>query len=158
MMAILGFADEFEFNVKGEDRVYKGTLREYTYKEKKELEKKHKKAQKVGLEAGKLLSKIDRLDRLIKLAEEEENTRHAYGFAKKQDELSDELTLLVEENQSLGDENEAFRVRLEACLGGDDKDDILALGEKYGYEEVFKVILEGIEEKKSKPKRGLKNG
>ncbi len=157
-MVILGNGDEFEFNVRGDERKYKGILRELTNKEQKELKKRNTKIQNDLNVLADLEEKLKRLKKLIDLAEAKGDTDEAYEYAKKHDRLSEEYEQKVKDFDSLDIIEIYAKQHLQICLSGDDKDDILSLGEKYGYSKVTEVILKSIEEKKPKPSKGRKNG
>jgi len=142
----LVFIEEFELEV-GEES-YKGTLRDLTKKERKDNEKKQKKALDLIKKSDKLVKEINSLNSRKEIKEKLNEWSECEKLLLEVDEKHNELE---ETNSQLENKNfneDVFKDRLELSLGGDDKKTIMEIGEEYGYQKVFETIQKDIMEKK----------
>jgi len=129
---------------------YKGTFKDLTKKQEKEVSKKFEKAKKQTGSLEKLFKEIKRVEK--RLAREEET-----GNFQKIDELEVKIEKLEAEAEKLNTSLEAddliesmFEERLNLSVGGEDKEAILKVAEEYGYYRVFQTIIEDIRERDEK--------
>ena len=107
-----------DFELEVGEKMYSGTLRDLTKKEVKQIEK---------------LSPTKELKQLKKLEREEGDI--------------DEINRLIDIVEGY-DTEKVYKARLDMSLEGKHKDDILQVGEVYGYSRVYQTIIEDIAERK----------
>jgi len=117
----------FELEV-GDDK-FKGYFKDLTKKQKKELDKL------IPMDDFKRMKK---LTRKLKTANEDE-------AAKIEEEID-----ALEEKLSAHDTDGIYKERLKLSISGDDRDDILKVGEEYGYERVLDTIISDIAQRREK--------
>jgi len=120
---------EHEFELTVGDDTFKGLFVDLTKKETKKLDKYSPTDE---------LKKATKLQRKIKVASDKDKAI-----------LENELDELLEAIDAY-DTEELYKQRLILSLKGDDKDAVLAVGERYGYNRVFDTIIEDISERKAK--------
>lgn len=150
-MQLLDLSNPFEFTLRdqeGNETLLKGTFRTYTKKEQDLAKKKYDGAVKDAKEAQKLAHKLQRLEKQIVIKEKLDDYEAVDKLYEQQTELEDKLEALGEDFDKLGDKG--LKERFNKCLGGDQRDEILALAEQVGYEVVYAKISEGVQEGKSK--------
>ncbi len=144
----LKIVEEFTLEV-GED-TYIGTFADLTKKEEKEVTSSFSNQKKNIEQMNKLLKQQAKLIRKIDVAEKQDKWTKIEKLESEKDVIDaqiDTLTVTIDDETKIED---MFKKRLEFSLGGDDKDNILAVAAKYGYERVFHTILEDLKEKNEK--------
>lgn len=150
-MKLLDLSNPFKFTLRdqnGDETVLEGTFRAYTKKEQETAKKKYSGAVKGAEEVQKIARKIGRLVKQIEIKEKLEDYEEVDKLYAEQTALEDELEALSEDFSKLGDKG--LKERFNKCLGGEQRDEIIALAEAVGYETVYSKIVEGMQEGKSK--------
>lgn len=151
-MKLLDLSNQFTFKLRdqdGNEREIKGTFRDYTKKETEEAKKRHKEQVNASEKMQKLLRELKRNERSIEIKEKLEDYKAVDRLLNQNAKIEEELILLSEEATKEGAGN-GLKERFAICLGGDDKEEIMALADQIGYDVVFKTIQEAIFEGKPK--------
>lgn len=147
-MAKLNFKDEFTLEV-GDD-VYTGTLLDLDKKQKKDVNKIGAVDRGKNDELKDIYKKISRLQKNIEISEKlddwDEVKRLQAALEREQDD-GEKLEAELGASDSI---ERMFKKRIELTLVSDDKDEILAAGERYGYQNVYSTILQDIKETRAK--------
>lgn len=149
----LDFREKFTLEIPlqdGTEEVIKGTIREFTKTEQKEIE--------ASLQGEKdSLKKLNKLIRKGTRLEEKINRRKETLEDEALDALYDELDIITDEietlSESVKEEDIAlkgFRIRFDKTINSDKKDKLKNICEEHGYQIVFKTIAKDVEEKKPK--------
>jgi len=144
----LKIIDNFTLEV-GED-VYVGSFSDLTKKQEKEITKTFDKQKKNIDKINELFQKKRRVERKILVFEKNNNWDDVSLSEKKIDSINKDiegLTVLIGDTPEI---EEMFKKRLEISLSGDDAATIMDIAKKYGYERVFKTIIEDIKETRTK--------
>ncbi len=132
---------EFDFDLEVGEDTYSGTFTDLTKKQIKEIDKMT--PAKALKESSKINTKIKRLEEKIANARELSNHNKIDEYYAKLELLEDKLLPLMNEVDTFDLDN-VFKRRLELSIGGDDKAEVLKVGEEYGYQRVFNTIMEDI--------------
>jgi hypothetical protein len=123
-----------------------GYIRDLTIEEKENFEADAEELRELRKTSRKLIRKLDRITRRVALAEKRED------FAALE-KLMDESVAIEDELDELGDAHDIEKLneaqakeRLELCLTGGDREEILELAERHGYVRVLEVILVSAQE------------
>lgn len=151
-MILLDLSNPFTFKLRDQfenEKEIKGTFREYTKEEQIKAKEKHEKAIKRGEEAQKITREIARNAKQIEVKENIKDYEAVDKLFTRNVTLEAKLEKLSKEvNKDSLDDGLVERFAL--CLGGDQKDEIIALAEQVGYQTVYAKISEAITAGKSK--------
>lgn len=147
-MAKLNFKDEFTLEV-GDD-VYTGTLLDLDKKQKKDVNKIGEKAKAKNDELNSQYKQVARLQKNITINEKLNDWATVKTLQAELEALQDSAEALERELETDTSIERMFKRRMELTLVSDDKDEILAAGERYGYQNVYSTILQDIKETRAK--------
>lgn len=147
-MAKLNFKDEFTLEV-GDD-VYTGTLLDLDKKQKKDVNKIGEKAKAKNDELNSQYKQVARLQKNITINEKLNDWTTVKTLQAELEALQDSAEALERELETDTSIERMFKRRMELTLVSDDKDEILAAGERYGYQNVYSTILQDIKETRAK--------
>lgn len=131
----------------GNEKDLKGTFRTYTKEEQLEAKKKYSDVVKNTEEIQKVARNLQRVAKQVEIKENLKDYEAVDKLYGEQMKLEDKLESLGKKVKDVGDEG--LKERFAKCLGGEHKDEILALAEAVGYEVVYAKITEGVQEGKS---------
>jgi len=137
-----------EFELEFEDKSYTGEFLDLTKKEKKQSKQMFEKQSKIATDLNNQIKKVAKLSRKIEIAEKQENWDNVEKHEKEKDAVEIRVNELSDNLDEISNLEEVYKRRLEVSLKSEDKDEILDLGELYGYERLHNVIAEDIAEKK----------
>ena len=138
---------DFEIQENKDSKVLKGTFRDLNSGELKEMNKKNKAYEEMvnkGVEAEK---KLQRISKLLTVAEKREDWEEVEELLKEQYLLEDELENLKNKAKPEDKEIEMLKWKFSVCLESEHKSDIIALAETYGYHKVQDIIFQDVIEK-----------
>lgn len=147
-MAKLNFKDEFTLEV-GDD-VYTGTLLDLDKKQKKDVNKIGEKAKAKNDELNSQYKRVARLQKNININENLNDWATVKTLQAELETLQDSAEALERELEADTSIERMFKRRMELTLVSDDKAEILAAGERYGYQNVYSTILQDIKETRAK--------
>ena len=151
---MLNLFNKFELkivSVDGVEETLKGTFRDYTKQEVKEIKENNKEIEKMQKEVFKLIKDARRLDEQIEIAKKLNKWDEVSTLTDKKYKLEDKMESYDDTKDKL---EETLKARFNKCLSGDDKDKILEYCEQLTYERMMKAIQEAIAEGKQEDKKG----
>jgi spore cortex formation protein SpoVR/YcgB (stage V sporulation) len=135
-----------------------GFLRDLTKEEKEDFEADSQELRELRKKSRKMLRELERITRRVTLAEK----RQDFDALEK---LLDEAVAIEDELDEIGDEHdiaklneEQARERLELCLSGSDRDEIMSLAERHGHVRVLETVMASAHEAETERLGKLKNG
>ena len=143
-MAKLIFEKAFELEV--QDKIYTGVLKDLDKSQKKSFDKKIQQNKTKAEELNKLVKRIKKLQRNIQVAEKQENWDKVETLENDLDHVELQAEKLTDELNDNNITESIFKERIVISVISDDKDEILSIGEQYGYQNVFNTIIKSTQE------------
>jgi len=147
-MAKIKIAEDFVLEVG--DKTYKGTFTDLSKEQKAILKKESKKVKSQMDTLQKLTARVEAVERRISILEKLEKWDEVLELEKEKEKLTEEQAKLIETIEENDGIEAVFKKRLELSIQSDEKEEILQLGEQYGYQNVFNTILEDVEQNRKK--------
>ncbi len=140
---------KYDFTLETDEKDYHGSFVDLSKKQIKELKKTTSKATANSKEIQKLFKKLDNVKEMLRLADKADMYEDAIKYQKEKVSIETKMQPLIESIND-GDTDDIYKARLDISIVSDNKAEILALGEEYGYQLIFDTIQEDVEDKKAK--------
>ena len=140
---------KYGFTLETDTEVFEGMFIDLTKKQIKELKKTTSKATANSKEIQKLFKKLDNVKEMLRLADKADIYEDAIKYQKEKVSIENKMEPLIDSIND-GDTDDIYKARLDISIVSDNKAEILALGEEYGYQLIFDTIQEDVDEKRAK--------
>lgn len=157
-MAQLNIKNPFLMTTSESDKELHGTFRDFTKEEKNKFDKKHAAINKAVKESQDLIKQINRVSKTASIKEKQGDYKAQEKALNELYALEDRLNEITDKFNADDEQIKLLKERFAMCLGGDDASEITELAETHGYDRVFRVIQESIQEYAAGKPAKSKNG